>query len=73
MFGTNMPNNIMWKTLSGSFVQMTPTLALQIFQSVALSDTNIFGIAESKKAAMLAAADPESINYLTGWPLSYGE
>ena len=57
MFGANMPN-IMWKTLSGSFVQMTPTLALQIFQTVVMSDTNIFGIAEAKKAAMLAAADP---------------
>lgn len=73
MFGANMPNNIMWKTLSGAFVQMTPTLALQIFQAVAISDTTIFGIAEAKKAAMLAATDPESVNYLTGWPLSYGE
>jgi len=73
MFGANMPPGIMWKTLSGSFVTMTPALALQIFQAVAFSDTNIFSVAESKKAAMLVSADPESINYLTGWPLTYGE
>lgn len=73
MFGANMPNNIMWKTMSGSFVLMTPTLAQQIFTAVAASDMVIFAKAEEHKANMNASPDPTSYNYLTGWPLIYGE
>lgn len=73
MMGANMPQNIMWKTMAGSFVQMTPTLAGQIFQATAASDMTIFTIAEQKKVAMMASADPETYQYLTGWPLIYGE
>lgn len=73
MFGANMPNNIMWKTMSGSFVLMTPALAQQIFTAVAASDMVIFAKAEEHKANMNASPDPASYNYLTGWPLIYGE
>lgn len=73
MFGANMPAGIMWKTMSGSFVQMTPTLALQIFSAVATSDVAIFTVAEQHRAAMIASPDPASYNYLTGWPATYGE
>lgn len=73
MFGTNMPNNIMWKTMTGSFVLMTPQLAAQIFQAVATSDMIVFGTAEAKIAAMMASSDPKNFNYLTGWPPTYGE
>ena len=73
MMGANMPAGIMWKTMDNSFVQMTPTLALQIFMSVATSDQTIFGTAEYHKAQMLAAADPAAYNFLVGWPKVYGE
>lgn len=73
MMGANMPSNIMWKTLSDIFVLMTPTLAAQIFQAMAVSDTVIFGIAEQKKNEMYASADPLVYDYLSGWPLVYGE
>jgi hypothetical protein len=73
MFGANMPPGIMWKTMSGEFVSMTPTLAVQIFQASAVSDMTIFSIAEQKKTALLASSDPESFDYLTGWPKVYGE
>lgn len=73
MMGANMPPNIMWKTMSGSFVAMTPTLAAQIFQTTASSDMTIFTIAEQKRAAMLASNDPENFDYQTGWPAIYGE
>lgn len=73
MFGANMPTNIMWKTMGSSFVQMTPTLAGQIFQASAISDLTIFTVAEQKKAEMIASSDPSIYNYLTGWPLMYGE
>lgn len=73
MFGTNMPAGIMWKTMSGAFVPMTPTLAGQIFQAAATSDITIFSVAESKKVAMLAASTPANYDYLSGWPKAYGE
>lgn len=73
MMGAGIPPNLYWKTMSGSFVIMTQTLASQIFQAAASSDVAIFTAAEQKKAAMLASPDPGSYNYLTGWPLAYGE
>ncbi len=73
MLGANMPSGVMWKTMSGEFVSMTPTLAMQIFQAAIASDMAIFTVAEQKRAAMSIAADPDSYNYLSGWPLIYGE
>lgn len=73
MMGATMPTTIMWKTLGGSFILMTPTLASQIFQTTASSDMTIFTIAEQHSAAMNATTLPETYNYLTGWPLIYGE
>jgi hypothetical protein len=71
IFGANLPENIMWKTLNGAFVEMTPTLAVQLFQSSAASDMAIFAVAEYHKAAMILAPNPDTYNYLTGWPPTY--
>lgn len=73
MMGANLPAGIMWKTLGGSFVLMTPLLAQQIFMISASSDQAIFTKAEYHKAMMLQAPIPSQYNYLTGWPLTYGE
>ena len=73
MMGANLPANLYWKTMANSFVLMTPTLALQIFQAAATSDMTIFTVAEQKKAAMLASATPATYDHLSGWPLIYGE
>jgi hypothetical protein len=73
MLGANMPNNIMWKTMLGDFVLMTPTLAGQIFQAAMVSDMTIFTVAEQKRQAMLALSDPRNYSWDTGWPLIYGE
>lgn len=73
MIGANLPNNIMWKTMSGSFVLMTPTLAGQIFQAAIMSDIVLHSVAEQKKAEMLASPNPADYNWQSGWPLCYGE
>lgn len=73
MLGASMPNNIMWKTMSGDFILMTPTLAGQVFQAAMVSDMTVFAVAEQKKATMNALADPRTYNHLSGWPLIYGE
>lgn len=73
MMGASIPANLQWKTMDGSFITMTQTLASQVFQAVAASDQAIFTVAEQHKAAMEASADPASYDYSTGWPKIYGE
>ena len=73
MLGSNMPANLQWKTMTGAFVTMTPTLASQIFQTSIQSDTTIFGIAENHRQAMLSSSDPENYDFSGGWPITYAE
>jgi hypothetical protein len=73
MYGANMPPDIQWKTMDGSFVTMTPALAQAVFAAAGASDMTLFTYAEQLNAQMLAAADPMSINILVGWPKIYGE
>lgn len=73
MMGAGIPANTQWKTMDGSFVTMTQTLAGQIFQASAANDMAIFAAAEAHKAAMEASADPASYNFSTGWPKAFGE
>jgi hypothetical protein len=73
ILGANLPGNIMWKTMSGGFILMTPTLANQIFQAALMSDMTVFTVAEQKRAEMMTLPDPRTYNCLTGWPLIYGE
>lgn len=76
MMGQSLPAGIMWKTMAGTFVEMTPVLAGQIFQGIASKDISIFTVAEQRRAAMNASPTPETYDYLTGsptWPVVYGE
>jgi hypothetical protein len=73
MMGASIPANLQWKTMDGTFVTMTQALASQVFAAAATSDQTIFAKAEAHKTAMIAATDPASYNFLTGWPLVYGE
>lgn len=73
MMGTSIPANLQWKTMDGTFITMTQTLASQVFQAVAASDQAIFGVAEAHRVAMEASADPAAYDYLTGWPAIFGE
>jgi hypothetical protein len=73
MFGANMPAGIMWKTMQGTFVPMTPALATQIFQATALHDQLIFAKAEEHRQAMLSSPDPLSYDFTNGWAESFAE
>lgn len=73
MLQTAIPSGLLWKTMSGEFVPMTPTLAVQVFQCAVLSDTKVFAVAEQHKVNMYAAEDPTQYNFLSGWPLIYEE
>jgi hypothetical protein len=73
MMGANLPAGLQWKTMDGSFITMTPSLAQQVFAAQAASDQAIFAHAEGLREALAASPDPAAFDYSTGWPAIYGE
>ena len=76
IMGQSLPSGILWKTMTGAFVEMTPTLASQIFQGIATKDTAIFTVAEQRRAIVNASSTPATYDFLSGsptWPSIYGE
>jgi hypothetical protein len=70
--GAGIPLGLQWKTMDGTFVTMTQALAGQIFQSAMAQDSAIFQAAETHRAAMLAAPDPDAYDFSsTGWPATF--
>lgn len=71
IMGANMTAGLKWKTIDNGLVDMTPTLAQQIFATTANWDATVFGVAEVHRAAVMASNDPESYDWQTGWPAGY--
>jgi hypothetical protein len=70
LMGANLPQ-VQWKTMGGSFVTMTPTLAQQIFGATAARDIAVFAVAEAHIAAVNLLEDADAVmayDYTTGWP-----
>jgi hypothetical protein len=70
---TILGQTVEWKTMDGSFVEITAQLAFDIVAAVGDLDAQLFATAEAHKAAMEASADPASYDFSTGWPQSFGE
>lgn len=71
MMGAGIPGGLQWKTMDGSFVTMTQTLAGQVFAAAAASDAAIFARAEQIKATM--EADPAAFDLSAhAWPPVFG-
>lgn len=71
MMGAGIPGGLQWKTMDGSFVTMTQTLASQVFSAAAASDAAIFARAEQIRAAM--DADPAAFDLSAhAWPPVFG-
>lgn len=71
MMGASIPGGLQWKTMDGSFVTMTQTLAGQVFAAAAASDADIFARAEQIKATM--EADPAAFDLAAhAWPPVFG-
>lgn len=73
LLGANIPANLQWKTMDGSFVTMTQQLAGQVLAAAAASDQAIFAAAEAHRQAMESSADPADYDFSTGWPKVFGE
>jgi hypothetical protein len=71
MMGAGIPGGLQWKTMDGSFVTMTQTLAGQVFAAAAASDAAIFARAEQIRATM--DADPAAFDLSAhAWPQVFG-
>lgn len=71
MLGANIPPTLQWKTMDGSFVGMTQSLAQQIFQAAAAQEIAHFAKAEEHHAALQALTTVEEIaayDWKAGWP-----
>lgn len=73
MMGANIPAGLQWKTLDGSFVDMTAALAQQVFTAIAASDQAIFAAAEAHRMAMESSPSPMDYDFSAGWPKTFGE
>lgn len=76
MLGNNIPSGLQWKTMDGTFVEMTPALAQQVFQAATLQDAALFTYAETLNSQVHSAETPEeilSIDVENGWPETYTE
>lgn len=72
-----MPNDTVlragWRTMDGSQVDMTPSLASQILIAGIAQRCAIDDAAQAHKAAMEASPDPSAYDFSAGWPAIYGE
>jgi hypothetical protein len=73
MMGSSMPPGIMWKTMSGTYVSLTPTLASEIFAAASAADILLFTTCQTMITIMLVSSTPATFDYLSGWPKGYGE
>jgi len=73
IMGANIPANLKWKTLDGSFVTMTQALAGELFAAQVMREQVIFGVAEAKRAAIqtMTIGQLEAYDVLDGFPQEY--
>lgn len=71
--GASIPPGLNWKTLDGSFIAMTQSVAAAVFAAALNQDVATFAAAEVHLAAVAVSSDPESYDYSTGWPAIFGE
>lgn len=68
---TILGQTVRWKTMDGSFVDVSAQIAFDIAAAAGDLDAQLFAAAETHKAAMEASADPASYNFSAGWPASF--
>lgn len=71
LMGANIPAGLMWKTMDGSFIEMTQAVANDVFIGAGIQDSATFAHAESLKAQVDASNDPLTIDIYSGWPLCF--
>ena len=65
--------NLVWKTLSGAFVEVTCQVAFDVVQATKNLDAILFATAETKRAALNTIDHPEAFDTVSGWNKTYEE
>ena len=68
IISAGIPPDTQWKTMDGSFIQMTQTLAQEIGAALATNELSIFAAAQFHKVALEASEDPSSYDFSGNWP-----
>ncbi|MGX2039859.1 DUF4376 domain-containing protein [Methylocaldum sp. MU1018] len=63
---------VRWKTMNGSFANITAQLAIDIVAAAGDLDARLFAVAEMHRAAMEVADDPAAYDFSSGWPETFG-
>ena len=71
--GAGLPAGINWKTMSGDFVTLTPTLVQQVFAAIQAKELAAFAHGEALRSALDAADDPRDVDIDAGWPASFND
>ncbi len=71
LMGENVLTGLMWKTMDGSFVEMTPVLAQKIFFAAAGQDSVLFQHAESLRQQVNTSTNPEQVDIVSNWPTTF--
>lgn len=66
--GKSIPEGLMWKTMDGTYIEMTQAMALSVFQAALVADRANFQHAEFLKAQVDASLDPNAVDISAGWP-----
>lgn len=69
--GAALPDGVMWKTMSGEKVLMTPALAVQLYQTQMYQESLLYNYAESLLAQIYELEFPENLDIENGWPEVY--
>lgn len=64
-------NNIYWKTLPNVMVGVTCSIAQGVVQATEILDATGYARAEVLRNQVMASNSPESINIMSGWPVTY--
>lgn len=71
--GANFPPDVKWKTMDGSFVNMTLSIAQTLIGATSISDQAVFSTAEKHKAEMMKMPNPLEYDFSAGWPIAFWE
>ena len=68
-----LPPDLMWKTMDGSFINLTRPLLDELSLKLLADEQKDFANAERHKAAMLKAENPLEYDYSGGWTANFNE
>lgn len=70
LLGANIPSNLIWKTMDGSFINMTQSLVGLIFQTMNATEQSNYANAEYH-INQVRTTQNINYDYSTGWSLKY--